>query len=360
MQTPGQSRSTKAVAIWLYIGVFMLMIQVILGGITRLTGSGLSITEWNVVKGSMPPLTEGRWIQEFEKYKATPQFRLLNMDFTLSDFKFIYFWEWLHRNWARLIGIVFVAGFIYLVARKHLRKDMYGPLLILLPLGALLGAVGWIMVVSGLSGDAIYVRPTRLALHFVYAIGVICYTFWLALQSSVPATQRVSVPKIKNRVLAILVVLFFQLIYGALMAGHKAATAAPTWPDINGNFVPPNILSETPLMLNFVENTQTIHFIHRMLAYLLLVLIIELLIKISRNTNATPYLKKAAIFPLIFVIVQALLGIISVIISPGIIPGKWGAFEWIAQLHQITGMLLVLSMIVPWYLTTGKSFKQSP
>jgi cytochrome c oxidase assembly protein subunit 15 len=359
MQTSEQNRSTKAVATWIYIGVFMLLIQVILGGITRLTGSGLSITEWNVVTGTLPPLTENSWLREFEKYKATPQFRLLNMDFSLSDFKFIFFWEWFHRFWARLIGVVFVAGFIYLVARKHLRKEMQTPLLILFLLGALQGAVGWIMVASGLTGDALYVKPTRLAMHFVFAIVLISYAFWFALQLSVPDRQRVSIPKLKNAVLAILVVLFFQLIYGALMAGHKAATAAPTWPDINGSFIPSNVLSETPVMLNFVENTQTIHFIHRMLAYLLLILIIALTVKIRRNRDSAPYLRKAAVFPLILVLIQAILGIISVIISPGIVPGKWGAFEWMAQLHQVTGMLLVLSLIAIWYLTTGKSFKQS-
>ncbi|RYY18641.1 MAG: hypothetical protein EOO04_23570 [Chitinophagaceae bacterium] len=156
-----------------------------------------------------------------------------------------------------------------------------------------------------------------------------------------------------------MIILFFQLIYGALMAGHKAATAAPTWPDINGHFVPETILSESPVTLNFVENTQTIHFIHRMLAYILLVMIIELTIQIKRNANATVLLKKAAIYPLLLVILQAVLGIVSVIISPGIIPGKWAAFEWMAQLHQVTGMLLVLSVITTWYLTTGKSFKYS-
>jgi cytochrome c oxidase assembly protein subunit 15 len=359
MQTSEQKQSTKAVANWIYIGVFMLLIQVILGGITRLTGSGLSITEWNVVTGTLPPLSESSWVREFEKYKATPQFRLLNMDFTLSDFKFIFFWEWFHRFWARLIGIVFVAGFIYLVARKHLRKDMQTPLIILFLLGALQGAVGWIMVASGLTGDALYVKPTKLALHFVFAIVLISYAFWFALQLSIPDKQRVSIPRLKNGVLAILAVLFFQLIYGALMAGHKAATAAPTWPDINGHFVPSNIFSKSPVMLNFVENTQTIHFIHRMLAYLLLVLIIVLTVTIRRNQHATRYLGKAAFFPLILVLIQAILGIISVVISPGIVPGRWGTFEWMAQLHQVTGMLLVLSLVAIWYLTTGKSFKHS-
>ncbi|HMF71367.1 MAG TPA: COX15/CtaA family protein [Flavitalea sp.] len=351
-------KSSKAVAAWIYIGVFMLLIQVILGGITRLTGSGLSITEWNVVTGTLPPLTEQKWLEEFSKYKATPQFRLLNMDFTLADFKFIFFWEWFHRFWARLIGIVFVVGFIYLVARKFLRKDMQRPLIILFLLGALQGAVGWIMVASGLTGDALYVKPTRLALHFVFAIVLIGYAFWFALQLSVPDSQRMSKPRIRRDVLAILVILFFQLIYGALMAGHKAATAAPTWPDINGSFIPSNMFRETPLLLNFLENTQTVHFIHRMLAYLLLVVILMFSIRLARTGDKTKYLKNAAYIPLALVLLQAVLGIISVLVSPGIVPGKWGIFEWMAQLHQVTGMLLVLSLITLWYLTTGKSFNR--
>jgi cytochrome c oxidase assembly protein subunit 15 len=159
-----------------------------------------------------------------------------------------------------------------------------------------------------------------------------------------------------RQVVLIMILLFFQLIYGALMAGHKAATAAPTWPDINGHFIPPTILQETPVMLNFVENTQTVHFVHRMLAYLLLIVIAVFTWKLSRDRNRTQALKKATFVPLILVLAQAVLGIISVLISPGIQPGKWGAFEWLAQLHQVTGMLLVLSLLHVWYLTTGKSF----
>jgi len=359
MQTSGHIRSKKAVAIWIYIGVFMLLVQVILGGITRLTGSGLSITEWNVVTGTMPPLTQQKWVQEFEKYKATPQFRLLNMDFQLTDFKFIFFWEWFHRFWARLIGIVFIAGFIYLVAKRYLSKEMQKPLLILFLLGALQGAVGWIMVASGLTGDALYVKPTRLALHFVFAMVLIAYAFWFALQLSVPPGERVSNSKLRNNVLGLLVILFFQLIYGALMAGHKAATAAATWPDINGQFVPSNIVSEKPLFLNFLENTQTIHYVHRMLAYLLILVITIVTIKIYKIHPRSNYLRTAGVIPVVLVLVQAILGIAAVLISPTIVPGRWGAYEWIAQLHQVTGMLLVLSLMSVWYLTAGKRFNQS-
>lgn len=354
-----QKDGSRAVAIWIYIGVFMLIVQVILGGITRLTGSGLSITEWNVVTGALPPMSEARWVEEFDKYKATPQFRLLNMDFTISDFKFIFFWEWFHRFWARMIGVVFVVGFVYLVAKKKLKKEMQNPLLILFLLGALQGAVGWIMVASGLTGDAIYVKPTRLATHFVFAMVLIAYAFWFALQLSVPKEQRADVPSIKKQSFTILTVLFFQLIYGALMAGLKAATAAPTWPDINGSLIPSNLFRESPLFLNFLENTQTVHFIHRGLAYVLLILIIVSFATTKKLAHKTKYQANASAIVLALVLLQAVLGIISVLISPGIVPGKWGAFEWMAQLHQVVGMLLTLGIVATWYLSTGKTFNRN-
>src|ERR1700691_6214430 len=158
-----QSSSSRPVAIWIYTGVILLLIQVILGGITRLTGSGLSITEWDVAAGVIPPLNAAQWQFVFEKYQHTPQFRLVNSGFSLSDFKFIFFWEWFHRFWARLVGIVFIVGFIYLLWKNALKKTMIKPMLILFLLGGLQGAVGWIMVKSGLVGDSIYVQPTKLA-----------------------------------------------------------------------------------------------------------------------------------------------------------------------------------------------------
>jgi cytochrome c oxidase assembly protein subunit 15 len=226
-------------------------------------------------------------------------------------------------------------------------------------LGALQGAVGWIMVMSGLTGDAVYVKPTRLALHFVFAIVLIAYAFWFALQLSVPGSQRVSKPTIKKGVYGILILLFLQLIFGALMAGLKAATAAPTWPDINGSFIPHNILAERPLLLNFVENTQMVHFIHRSLAYLLLLVIIVFTVRLMKAERNTKYLRIAAPVPLILTLFQAILGIMAVLISPGIVPGRWAGFEWIALLHQVTAMLLVLSLITLWYLSSGKSFRSA-
>src|SRR6516225_5451989 len=173
------SRSTfRPVALWVYAGVIMLLIQVILGGITRLTGSGLSITEWNVVTGALPPINHAQWMDAFDKYRQTPQFRLINSDFTLSNYKFIFFWEWFHRLWARMVGVVFLVGFAWLLWKRKLQQWMIRPLVILFLLGAMQGVIGWIMVASGLTGDAIYVEPTRLALHFLFALALVCYTFW--------------------------------------------------------------------------------------------------------------------------------------------------------------------------------------
>ncbi|HXD79750.1 MAG TPA: COX15/CtaA family protein, partial [Puia sp.] len=234
-------RRLGSVAIWIYLGVIMLLVQVVLGGITRLTGSGLSITEWDVATGVVPPLNAVQWQEEFEKYQQTPQFRLVNSGFTVSDFKFIFFWEWFHRFWARMVGVVFLVGFCWLLIRRKLRQDMIKPLIILFLLGGLQGAVGWIMVASGLQGDAIYVAPTKLALHFIFALVLVVYTFWIGLRLSVSEELRPgragngqATKGLRQWTVAILAVLFFQLIYGALMAGHKAANAAPTWPDING------------------------------------------------------------------------------------------------------------------------------
>jgi cytochrome c oxidase assembly protein subunit 15 len=342
--------TSKPVAIWIGAGVLMLMIQVVLGGITRLTGSGLSITEWNVITGALPPLNENGWLQEFEKYKQTPQFQLLNVDFTLSDFKFIFFWEWIHRLWARLIGVVFIIGFVYLLARRLLKKEVIRPLLILFLLGALQGAVGWIMVASGLTGDAVYVAPTRLALHFIFALVLIAYTFWFYLELVVPREQRITSPQIHSFTGWMLLLTAIQLIFGALMAGHKGATAAPTWPDINGSFLPDATFRDVPFFLNFIENKITIHFVHRTLAYIIFLLLCVLTVKLYSIKTSSAIFSRLKPVPLALVILQAVLGILSLLASPRIVPNHWGAFEWMAQLHQVTGMLLALSLTGLFYV----------
>jgi heme a synthase len=343
--TNAVTKGQKAVATWMMIGVGMLIVQVILGGITRLTGSGLSITEWNVVTGTLPPLNEEQWLAEFEKYKQTPQFNLLNADFILPHFKFIFFWEWFHRFWARLIGIVFIVGFVYLLVKKYLQPAMVKPLLILFLLGAMQGAIGWIMVKSGLTDDMVYVKPVKLALHFVFALILICYAWWFALELSVPRAQIQAHHKLNTYTWLILGILFFQLIYGALMAGHRAATAAPTWPSINGQWIPDRLFSPT---VNMVENKITVHFIHRGLAYLLLLLTIGFSIQASGVRLHSTAFARTRSLPLLLIVGQVLLGIATVLTSTGIVPNHWVLFDWIAQLHQIMGLLFLLCMV--WML----------
>ncbi len=346
-------RSDKKVAIWLLIGVGMTIIQVALGGITRLTGSGLSITEWNIITGILPPLNEPAWMAEFHKYQQTPQFQLLNFEFTLKDFKFIFFWEWFHRVWARSIGIVFAIGFIWFLWKKAFKNAMIKPLIILFILGALQGAVGWIMVASGLTGDAVYVKPTRLALHFILALGLLSYTFWFALSFLFDKTQFVQNNKSRKYNLLLLVILFFQLLYGALMAGHKAANIAATWPTINGEWLPSQMFKDEPLILNFIDNTILIHFIHRGLAYLLIIIIVIWTIQLKK-INGSNVFNIVRYVPMILVLIQVILGITSVLVSTAILPGSWGIFEWMAQLHQLTGMLLLLSIVMMLFLVRSE------
>jgi cytochrome c oxidase assembly protein subunit 15 len=345
--------SSRAVANWLLIGVFMLLVQVILGGITRLTGSGLSITEWNLVTGTLPPLNHAQWLQEFRNYQSTPQFRLLNADFSLSDFKFIFFWEWFHRIWARSIGFVFLTGFVYLVYTKKMKQDMIRPLIILFLLGVLQGAVGWIMVASGLTGDAVYVKPAKLAVHFVLALFLIATTFWFALQILVPAKERVQHIPLRRITILLLSVVFFQLIYGALMAGHKAAATAPTRPTVNGDMLPASAFTQKPLLLDLVENKITIHFIHRTLALLLFGFTAWLTICQLFFNSTGNYLRKAAWLPFSLLLLQILLGISAVFTSSSILAGHWGSFEWIAELHQVVGMLFMLSLVYLLFLLSG-------
>jgi len=350
-------RASRPVAIWIMTGVFMLLVQVLLGGITRLTGSGLSITQWDVVTGVLPPLTHAGWLQEFHNYQGSPQYRLLNMDFTLSDFKFIFFWEWFHRLWARTISVVFLVPFVIFIIKRKIRQDMILPLVILFLLGALQGAIGWIMVASGLQGDSIYVNPVKLALHFVFAMILISYAFWFGLQLLVPAGQRSDSPPLKRISLVLLLLLLVQLTYGAFMAGNKAAAAAPTWPSINGMAWPAGIWSETPGAANLIDNKITIHFIHRGMAYLIFItmLVFAGMARGYRQVGTSPLFRRTWWVPVGFTALQVLLGILTVLMSTHVVSGRWGVFEWMAQLHQLIAMFLVLSVLYVFYLVSKRT-----
>lgn len=350
-------RSSKPVAIWLLVGVGMIIVQIILGGITRLTDSGLSITEWKPLLGTLPPLNDQQWNEAFNGYKEIAQFKHLHSYFTLEDFKAIFFWEWFHRVWGRLLGIVFLIPFIIFLFQKRFSKDMIQPMIILFLLGGLQGLIGWIMVKSGLNNEDLYVSHIRLAIHFMAALGLLVYTFWFALKLLVKPEQKIFNPSSKKFIGWIIGLLVVQLVYGAFMAGLKAATYAPTWPDINGSYFPPNMTHYGGRTYSFlsalVNNPITIHFIHRNLAYLIFLLLLLWTVKAIKD-NRSSLFNIWKWLPLFFVIIQVVLGIAAVLTSPQKLPQQWGVFEWNAQLHQFVAMLLLLSLVLVFFLLNRK------
>jgi cytochrome c oxidase assembly protein subunit 15 len=341
-------RSTKPVAIWLLAGVFMIMIQVLLGGITRLTGSGLSITDWDPIMGAIPPLNHQEWMAAFHQYQQTPQYRILNSNYTLHDFKFIFFWEWFHRLWARMLGVVFIIPFIIFLIRRYFTREMVKPMIILFLLGGLQGLVGWIMVKSGLVGDNVSVDHFKLTVHFITAMILLCYTLWFALSLLIKPEQRAVAPGLERLTLAIIIILTIQLIYGGFMAGLHAALAAHTWPDINGMAVPPGMFRIHPSWVNITNNPITVQFIHRGLAYLLLVLILIWWLRTRRHT-ASGLLRRICWLPVAVVLLQVILGVLTVMHSTIHIPVD------LAVAHQFVGMLLLETMFIMIFLIRKKA-----
>lgn len=341
MNTFSVKKSDKLVAWWLLTGVLMIMIQVLIGGITRLTESGLSITEWKPITGMLPPMGDLAWQAEFDKYKQTDQFKYIHSDFSLSDFKFIFFWEWFHRVWARLLGIVFLVGFVYFLATKRFRKEMVLPLLILFFLGAIQGAIGWIMVKSGLVPEMYYVGHVELATHFVAALVLLAYTLWFAFQLLVPAHQLQYHKGLKRLAWVMLAFLLIQLCYGGFMAGLKAATAAPTWPTINGEWFPGNLYDRAG-GANYFNNPIMVQFIHRGFAYLLTVLVIIWTVKAGKTVKGS-WLHSTRNLLLVLILAQVILGILAVVYAP-----DNQAFVWLGVLHQFVAMLFMMSLI--WFL----------
>jgi cytochrome c oxidase assembly protein subunit 15 len=346
MKNEFSKKSSRPLAAWLLIGIVMLIVQVLLGGITRLTGSGLSITEWRPIMGALPPMSDQQWNDAFDKYKQIAQYKYLNSSFNASDFKSIFFWEWFHRLWARLIGVAFLIPFIIFMIQKRFKREMIKPMIILFLLGALQGLVGWIMVMSGLNEENLYVSHYRLAIHFILALGLICYTLWFALELLVPQHELVTNPSLRKFTIWLIAILTLQLIYGAFMAGLKAATYAPTWPDINGNFLPRGG-SPSSGILKLFDNPIVVHFIHRNLAYLLSILTFMWFIG-SKKINKSLF-KKTNWLPLALVLLQLILGIFTVINSP-----DPNALRWLGVTHQFIAMCLLLSLVFEFYLLQHK------
>ena len=342
---------TGIVAKWIFLGVGMLIVQTLIGGITRLTGSGLSITEWKPIMGALPPMSETEWQDAFSKYQQIGQFKYVNQNFTVSNFKFIFFWEWFHRLWARLIGLVFLFPFIYFLAKKYFKQWMVAPLAILFLLGALQGAVGWIMVKSGLNVSDVYVNHIRLAAHFMAAMVLISYALVFGLKLTLAPNDFIANKETNKGAIIIIALVSIQLVYGAFMAGLKAAAAAPTWPTINGTIIPS--AGEGGFLQLIFHDKIIIHFIHRTLAYAIGMAVFIWWWK-ARKIKTSPIFVKMRNSTLLLVFAQILLGVLTVLSSPKIVSGKFGVFEWMAQMHQLTGILLLLSLVANVYLTSNR------
>ncbi|HEY0276026.1 MAG TPA: heme A synthase [Paenirhodobacter sp.] len=263
----------KAIRIWLFVLFALVVAMIAVGGATRLTDSGLSITEWKPVTGALPPMNTADWQAEFSKYQATPQYALMNADMTLAQFKGIFWWEWAHRQLGRLIGMVWAVGFFgFLLARK-IPTGWTGRLLFVGALGGLQGAIGWWMVSSGLVGDMTSVASYRLATHLGIAFFILGVIAWYAMllgrrEADLLQARRLAEPKLYGMATGVLHLTFLQILLGALVAGIDAGRGFTDWPLMGGQFLPPDPLSIAPIWRNFFEDPGLVQFIHRMMGYL--------------------------------------------------------------------------------------------
>jgi cytochrome c oxidase assembly protein subunit 15 len=276
-------RDRRAIRIWLYAIAAMVLAMVVVGGATRLTESGLSITEWEPIHGVIPPLNETDWQEEFTKYQQIPEYQEINLGMTLAEFKTIYWWEWSHRLLGRLIGVVFLVPFLWFWATGRIERSLWPRLVAIFVLGGLQGAAGWWMVASGLT-ERTDVSQYRLAIHLILASLIFAYLIWVArgLRPSRPGTLDIA-RGVKVFANVLIVLMFLQLYFGALVAGLNAGFAFNDWPAMGGQLVPPGILDQEPWWRNFFENVATVQFQHRMLAYLIAALVVAHAIWLARR-----------------------------------------------------------------------------
>jgi cytochrome c oxidase assembly protein subunit 15 len=305
-----------AVRGWLLFVAVLVFAMVIVGGATRLTDSGLSITEWQPLLGAIPPLNEADWLSAFAKYKTIPEYEIVNSGMALADFKFIYWWEWSHRFLGRFIGVAFALPFLGFWLAGKFRPRFALKLLGVFALGGLQGAIGWYMVKSGLV-DRIDVSQYRLALHLLTAFSIFALLIWLALDVG-PHTDRIRLHTVTRGqwrfALLLLVVVFVQAGLGALVAGMKAGLVYNTWPLMDGDFVPGGLGVMKPWYLNFFENATTVQFDHRMVAYALAALAVWHLAGLVRSADDERLVRTAALL-VIAIFCQMALGIWTLVMA---------------------------------------------
>jgi cytochrome c oxidase assembly protein subunit 15 len=304
----------RAVQAWLLSVACLVLCMIVVGGATRLTDSGLSITEWKPILGAIPPLTEAHWLEALEKYRQIPEYQLVNKGMSLDEFKFIYWWEWGHRFLGRIIGLAFALPLAFFAWRGMLRPGALPKYLGVLALGGVQGAIGWYMVSSGLV-DRVDVSHYRLALHLSVAFLILGLLVWLAMDLN---DDRVQVragelpANAATLALLIVVIVYAQVALGAFVAGLKAGLAYNTWPLMNGQVIPDDLFAMSPWLVNLVENATTVQFNHRLLAYIVVALGVWHCISILRS-GVGDTIRMSAILLGCGLLAQMTLGIITLL-----------------------------------------------
>jgi cytochrome c oxidase assembly protein subunit 15 len=327
-------KDNKKVIYWLLTGCVLIFIMVVVGGITRLTHSGLSISNYKLISGTIPPMNETEWQEAFELYKQYPEYQKLNNHFGLEDFKDIYFWEWLHRVIGRFIGLVFLIPFLYFLATKQLTKPTIKKAILLLFMGAFQGFLGWYMVKSGLV-DRPDVSHFRLAAHLTTAFITFAYTFWVALDLIFPKQKEIN-KKLRTIIRVGLGVLLLQIIYGAFVAGLDAGFIHNHWPMMSdGKFIHETVyIEQNPLYKNFIEGKSGVQFVHRILAYVVVGFILFIWYR-AKQTELTKYQNKGVNALFLIVGIQFLLGVLTIIYQVPV---------WLGVAHQVGAFFLLSAM----------------
>ena len=327
-------KNNRPIVIWLLTGCTLIFIMVIVGGITRLTHSGLSISNYKLISGTLPPMNEQEWVEAFELYKQYPEYQKLNSHFDLEDFKDIYFWEWLHRVIGRFIGLVFMLPFLYFLLRKKLDGPTLKKSIILLIMGGFQGFLGWYMVKSGLV-DHPDVSHYRLAAHLSTAFLTFAYCLWVALDLLYPTKKEV-VRKFRNSIRIGFVLLMLQIIWGAFVAGLDAGFIHNHWPLMSeGKLIHETVyIEQQPVLKNFIEGRSGVQFIHRYLAYIVVAFIVFIWVKGRKMILTIP--QRLGINSLLaLVILQFLLGVFALI---------WAVPVWLGVVHQVGAFFLLAGM----------------
>ncbi|MEM1328862.1 MAG: COX15/CtaA family protein [Bacteroidota bacterium] len=339
----------RAVRIWLFIGLVMVFVQVVVGGITRLTDSGLSITEWAVIQGTLPPMNEVEWNEAFDQYKvaAKQQFESLHADMTLSEFKVIFFWEYIHRLWARTMGLVFLFPFLFFWLTGMLPKWLMKHLGVVVGLAALAATFGWIMVASGLNEDnRTWVSAYKLVSHLSIATSVFAALFWTYIKTGRRGGQDAQLSKLRRFAWGAGILLIVQIIFGGLMAGMKAGLIHPYFPLFaESDRLAAALQSGEMDLVNYESSLKVktwVHIVHRVTAYLLTGVLIGLFLKIRQSVGSIQ-LKRGGWVMLGLIGVQFILGVLTVINSIGSIPIAYGV------MHQGVALLLLLSWLYILY-----------